>query len=107
MAAWFAAHTPAEIEATFDEHDLPFAPILDANGILADAHYAAREAIVTVDHPVFGPIRMQNAFPKLSETPGEVRWPGPDLGAHTEAVLTEKLGYSAERLDSLRATGVI
>ena len=47
------------------------------------------EAIVTADHPVFGKLRMQNAFPKLSATPGRVRWPGPALGEHTDAILAE------------------
>jgi formyl-CoA transferase len=50
---------------------------------------------------------MQNAFPKLSETPGEVRWPGPTLGEHTEEVLAEKLGLSASRVAELKAAGVI
>jgi formyl-CoA transferase len=75
--------------------------------MLEDEQYAARKSIVTVDHPVFGPIRMQNAFPKLSETPGAVRWPGPALGEHTAAVLREKLGLSAEKLDALKAAGVV
>ena len=45
--------------------------------------------------------------PKLSETPGAVRWPGPELGAHTAEVLGERLGISAERLSGLRAAGVV
>jgi formyl-CoA transferase len=56
---------------------------------------------------VFGKVRMQNAFPKLSRTPGAVRWPGPPLGAHTDEVLTARAGCSAERLADLRAAGVI
>ena len=56
---------------------------------------------------MFGPIRMQNAFPKLSETPGAVRWPGPALGEHTDAVLADKLGLSAEKLTALKAAGVV
>ena len=51
--------------------------------------------------------RMQNAFPKLSATPGAVRWPGPALGEHTDAVLAERCGCTPERLKDLRATGVI
>ena len=75
--------------------------------MLQDPQYAARDSIVTVDHPVFGEIRMQNAFPKLSETPGEVRWPGPGLGEHTEAVLGERLGLDADRIAALKSAGVI
>jgi formyl-CoA transferase len=50
---------------------------------------------------------MQNAAPKLSETPGSVRWPGPALGEHTEAVLRERLGLPDERLAALKASGVL
>jgi len=52
-------------------------------------------------------VRMQNVFPKLSETPGAVRWAGPALGAHTAEVLGEKLGLGPERLDALKAAGVV
>ena len=86
---------------------MPCGRIYTAPDMLDDPQFAAREAIVTVDHPVFGPIRMQNVFPKLSETPGEVRWPGPALGEHTAAVLGERLGMSAEKIAALRGDGVI
>jgi formyl-CoA transferase len=56
---------------------------------------------------VFGKIKMQNAFPKLSATPGKVRWPGPALGEHTDAVLAQIAGYDAEAIAGLRARGVI
>jgi formyl-CoA transferase len=75
--------------------------------MLEDPQFQAREAIVTTDHPVFGPIRMQNAFPRLSRTPGAVRWPGPALGAHTDEVLKARAGCSDGRLAELRAKGII
>ena len=86
---------------------MPFGKVYTAPDMLADAQFAAREAIVAVDHPVFGQVRMQNVFPKLSETPGEIRWPGPSLGEHTAAVLGERLGLGAERLAALKSAGVI
>jgi formyl-CoA transferase len=60
-----------------------------------------------VEHPVFGPVRMQNAFPKLSATPGKGRGPGPPLGAHTAAGLGARAGCSPERLADLRSRGVV
>jgi len=52
-------------------------------------------------------VRMQNAFPKLSRTPGAVRWPGPALGQHTDEVLKARAGCDTARLAELRKTGVI
>jgi crotonobetainyl-CoA:carnitine CoA-transferase CaiB-like acyl-CoA transferase len=45
--------------------------------------------------------------PKLSETPGQVRWVGPRLGQHTDEVMHDLLGLSHEELASLRSDGVI
>ena len=50
---------------------------------------------------------MQNTFPKLSDTPGEVHWPGPTLGAHNDDVYGTLLGKSADERDRLKAAGVI
>jgi len=86
---------------------VPCGRVYTAPDMLADPQFAAREAIVTVDHPVFGPVRMQNVFPKLSDTPGEVRWPGPPLGAHTQDVLRDWAGVSSEALADLSARGVV
>jgi formyl-CoA transferase len=107
IGAWSGGFTSAELLALLERHGVPFGKVYTAPDMLEDPQFAAREAIVTTDHPVFGPIRMQNVFPKLSETPGEVRWPGPALGEHTDAVLGERLGLSAERLAALKSAGVI
>jgi formyl-CoA transferase len=75
--------------------------------MLEDPQFRARDSVVTVDHDVFGPIRMQNAFPKLSATPGRVRWPGPKLGEHTAEVLAARAGVTAAKLAELKAAGVV
>ena len=49
---------------------------------------------------------MPGIVPKLSETPGEVRWQGPALGAHTDSVLAE-LGLDAARIAALREKGAV
>ncbi|HWF00071.1 MAG TPA: CaiB/BaiF CoA-transferase family protein [Caulobacteraceae bacterium] len=107
IAAWSKGYASAELLALLEARGVPCGRVFRAPEMLEDEQYAARDSIVTVDHPVFGKIRMQNAFPKLSETPGAVRWPGPALGEHTAAVLGEKLGLTAEKLDALKAGGVI
>jgi len=44
--------------------------------------------------------------PKLSETPGVTKWLGPELGAHTEEVLSQ-LGYDAVQIAELKEHRVI
>jgi formyl-CoA transferase len=107
IAAWTRGFTSDALLARLEAFGVPCGRVFRAPDMLEDPQYAAREAIVAVDHPVFGKIRMQNVFPKLSETPGAVGWPGPELGEHTAAVLGEKLGVDAQRLEALKASGVV
>ncbi len=88
-------------------HAVPAGRIYRAPEMLADPQYRARRSIVPVAHPEFDKLQMQNTFPRLSETDGEIRWPGPPLGAHNGEVYAELLGYDAERIAALGAAGVI
>ena len=46
-------------------------------------------------------------MPRLSETPAELRWLGPALGAHNDAVFRGMLGLEPAEIDALREAGVI
>jgi formyl-CoA transferase len=107
IADWTGSLTADQVEALMRERGVPHGKIYRAPDMLADEHFKARDAIVRVAHKQFGDIAMQNTFPKLSETPGEVRWAGPELGEHTDAVLGELLGLGPDRLAQLRDAGVI
>ena len=107
IAAWSAGYRLADLLALLEAAGVPCGRVFRAPDMLEDPQYQARDAIVTVPHPVFGPIRMQNTFPRLSETPGKVRWPGPALGEHTDAVLARLAGLSPEALADLHRRGVI
>ncbi|HZZ33351.1 MAG TPA: CaiB/BaiF CoA-transferase family protein [Phenylobacterium sp.] len=107
VAAWTSTFALPDLLALLESRGVPASRVFRAPDMLEDPQFAAREAIVTTDHPVFGKIRMQNAFPKLSRTPGSVRWPGPALGQHTDEVLAAHAGCSPERLAELRRSGII
>jgi len=102
VSAWTRNWPLPELLALLEANGVPCGRIFRAPDMLEDPQFAARQSIVEVDHPVFGKVKMQNAFPRLSETPGSVRWPGPALGAHTREVL-ESLGVDAGRLADLVA----
>ncbi|WP_346764243.1 CoA transferase [Caulobacter sp. SLTY] len=107
IARWTATLDAEVLLELMRQHGVAAGRVYRAPDMLDDPQFAAREAIVETPHPVFGAVKMQNAFPRLSETPGAVRWPGPGLGEHTEAVLTERAGVDAGALAGLRARGVI
>jgi formyl-CoA transferase len=107
ISAWTVTLSLKDLLDLLEQHGVPAGRIYRAPDMLEDPHFIAREAVVSVPHPVFGQVRMQNAFPKLSATPGKVRWPGPELGAHTDEVLRGVAGLSPEAVAGLRARGVI
>ena len=106
IAAWSKTWVLADLLALLEEKGIPSGRVFRAPDMLENEQFQARGAIVETEHPVFGTIKMQNAFPKLSETPGSVRWPGPILGEHTSKVLTE-IGLNETQIHDLRSRGII
>jgi formyl-CoA transferase len=107
IGSWTTTLTSIELRQRLDEHAVPNGLMYRAPEMLADPHFAAREAIRWVTSPQVGEIPMQNVVPKLSATPGEIRWVGPALGEHTAQVLTDLLQLDAAEIAALAAAGVI
>lgn len=107
VSAWTKTLTTDEVLARMEEFGVPAGRMFRAPEMLEDPHYKARNAVVDVDHPVFKNLKMQNVFPKLSETPGEVRWAGPELGQHNDEVYKGLLGMSDEDMAALKDSGDI
>ncbi len=105
--AWTGTLTAAEVQEKCDAQSVACSPIYRAPEILEDEHYKAREAIISRLHPELGEFMMQNTFPKLSETPGDVTSMAPKLGEHTDEVLKLKLGKSEADIAALRASMII
>jgi formyl-CoA transferase len=107
IADWTRTRTRDAVLAIMVQAGVPAGQIYRAPDMFEDPHFQAREAIVSVDHPRLGPLRMQNVAPKLSVTPGGVHSPGPELGEHNEVIYRDLLGMDGERLERLRSEGVI
>jgi len=107
IGGWTATLDADALLALMEEKGVAAGRVYRAPDMLADPQFAARDAIVEVPHPVFGAVQMQNAFPKLTDTPGGVRWPGPALGEHTDAVLTARAGLSPDEVADLRSKGIV
>ncbi len=107
IGEWTITLDSAKVMEVMEEYGVPTGLVYRAKEMLEDTHIAAREAIVKIAHPMFGDIRMQGAFPKLSDTPGEVRWVGPELGEHTDDVLSGLLGYDDAKVAELKAAGIV
>ena len=90
---------------------VPAGPIYSSADIVADPHFIARKMLEV--HPVeVEPGREEEVLfpsvvPKLTNSPGAVKWLGPSLGAHTDEILTSVLGMQPAELAVLRDAGVI
>ncbi|GLW33180.1 CaiB/BaiF CoA transferase family protein [Actinoplanes regularis] len=107
ISEWTATMPSAKLLALLHEAGVPAGGIYTAEDIIADPHVQAREAVVTVDHPELGPLKMQNVAPRLSATPGSVKWPGPALGASNQEVYQGILGLTDAELADLGSRGII
>lgn len=96
IAAWSRRHPAPQLLDHLESKGVPAGRMYRAPEMLDDSHFEARESVVEVPHPQFGTMRMQNVFPRLSETPGGVRWVGPKLGEHNDEVLGRLLGLDDE-----------
>ncbi len=102
---WTSSHTLDEVMAVLEAAEVPAGRIYSIADIAADLHYHARGMI---ERHRLGDqdLLLPGIVPKLSETPGETRWPGPRLGEHTDAVLAS-LGYGEAEIAALRERGIV
>lgn len=107
IGAWTSGHSSESLLALLHDNGIPAGLTYRARDMLADPHYQAREAIIRMAHPDFGDFPMQNVFPKLSDTPGEVRALGPALGQHNLEIYGALLGMTPEEIIALEAAGTI
>ena len=107
IANWTSTKTSDELIALMTEHGVPHGKIYTAQDMLEDAHFAAREAIVNVAHPLYGELKMQNISPKLSKTPGTIRWLGPELGQHNDEIYSSFLNMNDDVINDFVARGII
>jgi crotonobetainyl-CoA:carnitine CoA-transferase CaiB-like acyl-CoA transferase len=98
--------TRAEVEAAMSEVGIPAGPINTVGECLEDPHIHAREMVVELTHPDYGPLRVLGIPIKLSDTPGVVQNAPPKFGEHNREVL-RGLGYEEEDVRRFEKAGVI
>src|SRR5436309_4037747 len=101
IEAWCAGQTVEEICAALMAAGIPVAPVKTIPEVAQDPHLWQRAMLVKMDDPVAGEMYLPGVTVKLSRTPGRVG-PVPTPGQHTDAVLTEVLGYDRAAIDALR-----
>jgi len=108
ISEWTKTRTVAEVDVLMQEAGVPAGRIYRAPEMLNDPQYKAREAIIDTPTDEWPDLKMQNVFPKMSRTQGEVRWTGvTTLGVHNEEIYGELLGLSSEEMKALQERSII
>ena len=103
----FAKKTREEWANILNATDIIWAPVQNYEEALADEQALANNYVVEIDHPNAGKVKMLGLPLKFSETPGRIRSTAPELGQHTEAVMTEVLGYSWDEVIAFKDKKII
>ena len=76
IGSWIAEHDYDEVLEAFEAQQAVIGPIYSIADIFEDPQYIARDTITTVDDPKLGPVRVQNAIPRLVRhaRPGAPSW---------------------------------
>ena len=106
IGEWTAMYDADEVVGTLNAAQVPGGKIYSMADIARDAHYLARDMIRQVRLKDGTPLKVPGVVPKLSATPGDIEWSGPELGEHTAAVLAAQ-GYSASEIAGLKERRII
>jgi crotonobetainyl-CoA:carnitine CoA-transferase CaiB-like acyl-CoA transferase len=107
IGGWTSQFDAATLLAKLVEADIPNSKAYTAADCAADPQYRARQMVREIQDPHFGTVLHTGIVPHIVESPGTVRWPGPDAGQHNREILGELLGYSEREIDELAHEEVI
>ncbi|MGV3741255.1 MAG: CaiB/BaiF CoA transferase family protein [Burkholderiaceae bacterium] len=106
IQAWCDTQTIDDALRILKAADVPVGKIYSVRDMMSDPQFLARGMFEQHAFKDGTPIKLPAISPKLSETPGETKWLGPELGEHNDEVLGS-LGYSAQQIAQLRKEGVL
>ncbi|MEK7877953.1 MAG: CoA transferase, partial [Pseudomonadota bacterium] len=107
VGAWVQERTQAECIAQLVKAEVAVAPVADFKDLAEDPHLIARKTLVTIEDPELGKLRMPDVLPKLSETPGKIRYAGLPMGVHNKEIYQERLGLTDAEMVRFKAERVI
>jgi crotonobetainyl-CoA:carnitine CoA-transferase CaiB-like acyl-CoA transferase len=106
VAGFIGRLSQAEALELFELAEVTVGPVCDEADLAEHPYVIGREAVVEVSDPEIGAIPMHNIVPRLSQTPGMLRRPAPELGEHNAEIL-QALGCDAREIEALREAGVL
>ena len=107
VGEWTQQHDRAEVLRMCEAAQVPCGPVYSIDEIFEDLQYAARGNIAKRQDDRVGEVAVPNVVPRLTATPGEIKWLGPALGAHNNEVYEGLLGLSPDRITELESREIL
>jgi formyl-CoA transferase len=107
IGEWTRRYDSKEVDRILAEADIPATLVYTAAEIAADPQFRERGMVREVEDPAIGRVLQAGIVPHVPDDPGQIRWAGPALGAHTDEVMGEMLGFGRAEIQALRDEGVL
>ena len=106
ISAYTEQYPLDDVLEAMNKAGVPAGKSYDAADIAQDPHYQARDMILDATLPDGSVVQVPGIVPKLSQTPGQITRPAPELGQHTAEVL-EGLGIGVAQQADWKERGII
>jgi crotonobetainyl-CoA:carnitine CoA-transferase CaiB-like acyl-CoA transferase len=107
LAVQFRSVDRAELLEGLAEAHVPATPVNHSRELFDDPQVVANDLIAELPHSQWGRVQQTGMLTKFAATPGTIDRAAPMLGEHTDEILREYLGYSADKIAALRAAGIV
>ena len=105
VSAWTSELTREEVVERLQAEGIEAVPVQDWQDLIDDAQLEARGHFERLEHAVVGESLYQHNGFRLSDAPASFKRPAPILGEHTDEVLGDILGLSAEKISEFKKSG--
>ena len=104
---WVGQRTSDEVRGLLRNDRVPCSVMNTVDQLLTDPQVKAREMINFIDYPNLGEVPVPGIPIKLSLTPGSIKTPAPQVGEHNEEIYCGLLGFSPEKVLTLKQKEII
>ncbi|AMK26585.1 CoA transferase (plasmid) [Sphingobium sp. SJ10-10] len=104
---WSRGHAAERLSKMLADADIPASKVYTAEDIARDPQYRARGMVRELEDPLLGMVLHPGIVPHFPDGPGQVRNTGPDIGADSETLLKDLLGYDETHILELKSAGVL
>jgi crotonobetainyl-CoA:carnitine CoA-transferase CaiB-like acyl-CoA transferase len=107
VADWCASQDMDALASALGRGEVPFSKVYTVDDVMADEHFAARQAIIRLPDPDLGSLPAPAIVPRISGFEPRPPRTGPAPGEHNADVYRALLGLTAAELQRLAGDAVI